>query len=98
MLVIIRQHLVLKELLPDVDQEIIIIITIVVIIIFQEFGLDSIPVGHYNVTFVFEGTILPDGDKQIIIILQEFGLDRPVSASPISLFKDLPSRLRPFGL
>jgi len=49
--------LVLKELLPDGDQQIIIIIIVIIIIILQEFGLDSIPVGHYNVTFGFEGTI-----------------------------------------
>jgi hypothetical protein len=34
----------------------------------------------------------------IIISRQELGLDRPVSTSSNSLFKDLPSRLRPFGL
>jgi len=34
----------------------------------------------------------------IIIIRRELGLDRPVSASPNSLFKGLPSRLRPFGI
>ena len=33
----------------------------------------------------------------IIIIRHELGLDRPVSASSNSLFKGLPSRLRPFG-
>ena len=34
----------------------------------------------------------------IIIIRHQLGLDRPVSASSNSLFKGLPSRLRPFGL
>jgi hypothetical protein len=34
----------------------------------------------------------------IIIIRHQLGLDRPVSASSNSLFEDLPSRLRPFGL
>ena len=33
-----------------------------------------------------------------IIIHHQLGLDRPVSASSNSLFKRLPSRLRPFGL
>jgi hypothetical protein len=52
--------------------------------------------------------ILPYGYQQIIIIiiiiiiifiiLREFGLARPVLASSNSLFKGLPSRLRPFGL
>ena len=52
-LVIMRQHLVLKEMLRDGDHRIIIII----FSLLQEFGLDSIPVGHYNVTFGFEGNI-----------------------------------------
>jgi hypothetical protein len=34
----------------------------------------------------------------IIIIRHQLDLDRPVSASSNSLFKVLPSRLRPFGL
>ena len=34
----------------------------------------------------------------IIILRHQLGLDRPVSASSNSLFKGLPSRLRPFGL
>jgi hypothetical protein len=34
----------------------------------------------------------------IIITCDELGLNRPVSASSNSLFKRLPSRLRPFGL
>jgi len=34
----------------------------------------------------------------IIIIRHQLGLNRPVSASSNSLFKGLPSRLRPFGL
>ena len=34
----------------------------------------------------------------IIVLRHELGLDRPVSASSNSLFKGLPSRLRPFGL
>ena len=34
----------------------------------------------------------------IIILRHELGFDRPVSASSNSLFKGLPSRLRPFGL
>jgi hypothetical protein len=34
----------------------------------------------------------------IIIIRHELGPNRPVSASSNSLFKGLPSRLRPFGL
>ena len=34
----------------------------------------------------------------IILIRHQLGLDRPVSASSHSLFKGLPSRLRPFGL
>ena len=33
-----------------------------------------------------------------IIIRHQLGLDRPVSASSSSLFKDLPSRFRPFDL
>jgi len=34
----------------------------------------------------------------IIIVRHQLGLDRTVSASSDSLFKSLPSRLRPFGL
>jgi hypothetical protein len=34
----------------------------------------------------------------IIIIRHQLGIDRHVSASSSSLFKDLPNRLRPFGL
>jgi hypothetical protein len=34
----------------------------------------------------------------IIIIRHELGLERPVSSSSLSLFKGLPSRLRPCGL
>jgi hypothetical protein len=34
----------------------------------------------------------------IIIIRHVSGLDRPVSALSNSLFKGLPSRIRPFGL
>ena len=34
----------------------------------------------------------------IIVILHDLGLDRPVSTSSNSLFKDLPSRLRPYDL
>ena len=34
----------------------------------------------------------------IIIIRHQLGLDRTVSTSSSSLFKDLPSSLRPFGL
>ena len=34
----------------------------------------------------------------IIIIRHQLGLNRPVSASSNSLYKGLPSRLRPFGL
>jgi len=34
----------------------------------------------------------------IIIIRRELGLDRPASALSNSLFKGVPSRLRPFGL
>jgi hypothetical protein len=34
----------------------------------------------------------------IIIIRHQLGLNRPVSTSSNSLFKDLPFRLRPFGL
>ena len=34
----------------------------------------------------------------IVIIRDELGLDRPVSASSDSRFKDIPSRLLPFGL
>jgi hypothetical protein len=37
-------------------------------------------------------------NRNIIIIRHELGLNRPVSASSNSLFKGLPSRLRPFGL
>jgi len=34
----------------------------------------------------------------IIIVHHKYGLDRPVSSSPISLFQGLSSRLRQFGL
>jgi len=34
----------------------------------------------------------------IIIIRHQLDLDRPVSASSNNLYKDLPRRLRPFGL
>jgi len=34
----------------------------------------------------------------IVSIRNELGIDRPVSASSDSLFKGLPSRLRPFGV
>jgi len=37
-------------------------------------------------------------DIKIIIILHELGLHRPISTLSNSMFKGLPSRLRPFVL
>jgi hypothetical protein len=34
----------------------------------------------------------------VVVICHQLDLDTPVSASPNSLFKGLPNRLRPFGL
>jgi hypothetical protein len=62
---------------------------------------------NVSLTSQFHAGTRLDNNKVIIIIIiiiitiiirHELGLDRPVSASSNSLFKGLPSRLRPIGL
>ena len=60
--------------------------------VFMILTSNAVLLGVVTVTPLMEGTTI------IIIIRHELGLDRPVVASSNSLFKGLPSRLRPFGV